>query len=226
MTRFLIACLLAFSTATVSYGQMTADPDGGVVYTQDRVVKLPQDQEKMYLTLFGDRSDPRFDEISNWFNTNKNLAGVKNQTHFQVIYTDSTMFKQRYAKTVPATPCIRLQEANGHTVYQVSGKNIPMSADAVLNGVKTKTERIFNRRSYPDGNCPWSQPAPQPAPAPLDDPAPQPLEPVIQVDVVPQPDTTDGYPWGLLALSIGAGLVGGGGVATAKKVKEKYTEVQ
>ena len=116
MVRYLlaVALLVAASCVSVVAGEpaMKADAAYGVVYAQEKVVTLPQDQETPYLTLFGDRNDARFNEVVGWFTTNKTLVGIKDQTHFNVIYSDDPMYRERYAATVPALPCVRLQAVN------------------------------------------------------------------------------------------------------------------
>ena len=101
MIRYLlaVALLVAASCVPVLAGEpvMKADPAYGVRYAQEQVVTLPQDQETPYLTLFGDRNDPKFRAMVKWFETNETLAGIKSQTHFNVIYSDQPMYGDRYA---------------------------------------------------------------------------------------------------------------------------------
>ncbi len=101
MIRYLlaVALLVAASCVPALAGEpvMKADPAYGVRYAQEQVVTLPQDQETPYLTLFGDRNDPKFREMVKWFETNETLVGIKSQTHFNVIYSDQ--------RDVPGTVC-------------------------------------------------------------------------------------------------------------------------
>jgi len=87
---------------------------------------LPQDQETPYLTLFGERNDPKFREMVKWFETNDTLVGLKNQTHYAVIYSDMPMYRERYASTMPTLPCVRLQAVGeDQPVQSFSGVNVP-----------------------------------------------------------------------------------------------------
>ncbi len=176
MIRYLlaVALLVAASCAPVFAGdQVTkADPAYGVIYAQEQIVSLPQDQETPYLTLFGDRTDPRFKEIVKWFDSNQILAGIRSQTHFNVIYSDQAMYRDRYANSVPALPCVRLQSVNEEQpVAEYSGLNIPLTADALAKGLNStaSSAECFKRHRQK------SHPSPDPIPQPVPDPAPQPL---------------------------------------------------
>ena len=143
-----VALLVAASCVPVSAGEpvMKADPAYGVRYAQEKVVTLPQDQETPYLTLFGDRNDPRFFAMLKWFDANETLASIKNQTHFNVIYSDQPMYRERYATTVSALPCVRLQAFDeDQPVAEYSGVNVPMTAEALAKGLKKIPGGIASR---------------------------------------------------------------------------------
>jgi hypothetical protein len=128
---------------------MKADPAYGVRYAEEQVVTLPQDQETPYLTVFGVRGDPRVQNIVKWFDTNRTLIGLKAQTHFNVIFTDQAMYRDRYASTVTALPCVRLQANNDdEPVAEFSGANVPMTPDALAKGLNTRASNAecFRRR--------------------------------------------------------------------------------
>ena len=169
MIRYLlaVALLVAASCVPALAGEpvMKADPAYGVRYAQEQVVTLPQDQETPYLTLFGDRNDPRFREMVKWFETNETLAGIKSQTHFNVIYSDSALYQERYASTAPALPCVRLQAVDEEQpVAEYAGLNVPLTADALARGLNTtaSSAECFRRLRH----CPAPQPQPQPKPHP------------------------------------------------------------
>ena len=211
MIRYLlaVAVLVAASCVPALAGEsvMRADPAYGVRYTQEKIVTLPQDQETPYLTLFGDRNDPKFREMVKWFETNETLVGIKGQTHFNVIYGDQSMYRDRYASTVPALPCVRLQAVNeDQPVAEYSGVNVPMTADALAKGLNTQATdaECFRHRH----GCPQ----PQPQPIHVDPPAP-PLPPTP-----PPAPKKEPFPWLLLG-----GLTTVGGVLGAvKHVRDIY----
>lgn len=180
---------------------MKADPAYGVRYAEEQVVTLPQDQSTPYLTVFGDRNDPRLQTIVKWFDTNRTLQGIRQQTHFNVIYADQAMYRDRYASTVPALPCVRLQANNeDEPVAEFSGNNIPLTADALARGLNTRATNAecFRRRHV----CPTPNPVEPPAP-PVTPPGPPGPPPV------PKPKNVT---WLVIVL---LGLVGG--VAGAAK---------
>lgn len=107
MIRYLlaVALLVAASCVPAWAGESLTKADAayGVRYTQEKVVALPQDQETAYLTLFGDRNDPKFRAMVRWFETDATLVAIKNQTHYNVISSDTPMYRERYASTVPVS---------------------------------------------------------------------------------------------------------------------------
>ncbi len=156
---------------------MKADPAYGVRYAEEQVVTLPQDQETPYLTVFGERSDPRVQNIVKWFDTNRTLAGIKGQTHFNVIYADMPMFRDRYASTVQALPCVRLQANNeDEPVAEFSGTNVPMTADALARGLNTRATNAecFRRRHVCPPVTPIVPPVVPPVTPPIVPPPPVP----------------------------------------------------
>ena len=215
MIRYLlaVALLVAASCVPAWAGEsvMKADPAYGVRYTEETVVALPQDQETAYLTLFGDRNDPKFNEMVKWFETNQTLAGIKSQTHWNVIYTDTAMYQERYANTMPALPCVRFQAAGEEQpVAEYAGVNVPMTADALAKGLNTSASSAECFRRWRHNHSPQPQPQPQPNPRP--DPAPQPL-PVVPP--APKPHDLTWVLLGVLALI-------GGAVGAAKHFSDVY----
>jgi hypothetical protein len=213
MIRYLlaVALLVAASCAPVCAGDPVtkADPAYGVRYTEEKVVALPQDQETPYLTLFGDRSDPKFNEMVKWFETNPTLVGIKSQTHWNVIYTDTAMYQERYASTMPALPCVRLQATSEEQpVAEYAGVNVPMTPDALAKGLNTSATSAECFRHWRHNR---SQPQPQPLTPVRPDPTPQPLP----VPPAPKPHDMTWVLLGVLALV-------GGAVGAAKHFSDIY----
>lgn len=205
-----VALLVAASCAPAWAGEsvMKADPAYGVRYAEEKVVTLPQDQETPYLTLFGDRNDPKFRAMVKWFEANETLVGVRNQTHFNVIYSDQPIYRDRYAATILALPCVRLQAVDeDQPVAEYSGEGVPMTADALakgLNMLATNAE-CFRRHRH-------SCPQPEPQPIHVDPPAP-PLPPSP-----PPAPKKDPFPWLLLGVLAAAG----GTLGAAKHLRDVY----
>jgi len=215
MIRYLlaVALLVAASCVPALAGEpvMKADPAYGVRYAQEKVATLPNDQETPYLTLFGDRNDPKFREMVTWFDANETLNGIKTQTHWNVIYTDNPLYGERYAATMPALPCVRLQAVTEEQpVAEYSGVSVPMTADALARGLNStaSSAKCFLpwRRNH---NCPT--PSPQPKPIHVDPPAP-PLPPT------PPGPKHEAFPWLLLAMLTAVG----GSLGAVKHVRDIY----
>jgi hypothetical protein len=147
--------LLAFAVCLAWSGAACAkeyrcDANGGVYYTSERVIDLPQDQNRWYVTLIGDQANPQFQQVKEWFETHPELRKLTQATHFSVMSTRSAMYAGRCNQSAsfgpPSLPCVRIQNHSGEVVYQVSGSNIPLSAEALVNSMQAT---CFRRRAQP-----------------------------------------------------------------------------
>lgn len=137
--------------------ELTTDPGFGVKYTKERIIRLPKDGNKFFVTVIGDPNDSKFNTIKTWFQDVPELAKLKSETHFNAVPTTRADYKERYAKNVPNTPLIRVQTATGGVVYQVSGANIPMTGQALSRSINTEflrrwRERRLDRQNNGNGN--------------------------------------------------------------------------
>jgi len=211
MTRVILLLLAIAVTAPclAADQQMTADPEFGVLYAEERVIDLPADQSKWHISVVGNPCDAKYQAVKSWFDSHPSLKHLKAQTHFHPIATTTAIYRDRYAKNTPKVPCIRIQSADGKVMYQVCGQDIPMSADALDQAIRTE---LFRRWCRPN---PQPQPQPQPEPQPQPDPTPQPLDHVGHLT----PEPKSGLPpWWLL---VGLGVLGAGAGVVAKW-KETY----
>ena len=138
MRKFLIAFALLASVACVATCQAQetrADAAYGVRYAQEQVIQLPQDQNKLYLTVFGAEGEYRYEQLKSWIANDPQLSALKAQTVYNQYRTDSVMFRERYAQGISQVPCVRLQTAQGTMVYEALGTTVPMSAEALYNGI-------------------------------------------------------------------------------------------
>jgi hypothetical protein len=178
MIRFLLALvLMAGSFASPCLGEMKADAAYGVRYAKEQVFDLPQDQDKPYLTVFGNANDSRYNSVKAWFNTNETLIAIKNQTHFNTIPTNSVEFREDYAACTPPTLVVRLQAPGvDQPIVELVGAQVPMTADALARHLNTQASHAecFRRKApknqqnqvvivNPGQN---GDPAPQPLPSP------------------------------------------------------------
>ena len=202
-----VLCLLAVFAAAVP---CFADTVNGVL-AEDRIVSLPQDQGKWYVSVVGNATDSRYNEIVGWFDTNASLKKLKNQVHFCPVTSDTAIYQVRYASNVKALPTVRMQKPDGTVVYEAAARSIPMTA-AGLNGalagavnVAQGIRPVLPWRRDMERRCPSPSPNPQPQPQP--DPEPQPLDDNGPPNVEPEPQA-DLPPWGVALICLAALLVG------------------
>lgn len=151
LKRLLIVCtvLLCCVSARADDDKVITNFPPSTVKTEARkankqVLNLPQDESKLYLTLYGDPSDEHYVNLKKWFNENAELRSIRTQCHFSAIDTDSKLFKDRYADEVDATPCIRFVTPGGVELLKIDGKYIPMSDMSLTKGIRTGLmKRLF-----------------------------------------------------------------------------------
>ncbi len=183
-----------------------------------RVVKLPEDGSKWYVSVVGDGE--RYQEILGWFNTHAKLSVLKNATHFCPITPKSPFYKERYAPNCKALPTVRVQDSKGVVIYEAAGKQIPMTAGGLYGAIAESSkghELLPWRRKH-------SQPTPGPTPTPVTpqpnpDPAPEPIDdggtPVI--------DNVFEMGGGLL-LICGLALLAGGILSEWERAKSRWSK--
>lgn len=202
------------------------DAAHGVRYTQEQIVNLPQDQNKFYTTIIGTPGEAKFEAIKKWFTDVPELKSVKAQTHFNAIETTSIMFKERYATTVKNTPCVRVQTADGTTLFQCSGHNVPMSGEALTKAINTQCLRRW-RQNRNAGPNPDTTPDTTPAPDEGD------FQPDVGPDTTPlDSDDSDSddtltdeaykFPWVLVLSTLTGGLFVGAGSMVVTLYRKKY----
>ena len=172
--RWLLAiCVLLSLCATCQ-----AVPSDGVLLSQERVIRLPEDSQKWYVSVVGDSSNARYKEVVGWFDTTPRLKTFKDAVHFIPVTTDTAVYTERYQKNIKGLPTVRVQDANGVVLYEEAGIKLPMSGEALYNA-------IANKVNGSEGWLPWKRkPEPKPDPGPVDpqpdpgpvDPAPQPID--------------------------------------------------
>ena len=183
-----VLCVIAFFAAALP---CCADPVNGVL-AEERVVNLPQDSGKWYISVVGDESDGRYQEVLGWFDANPNLAKLKNQVMFCPVTRDTPLYTERYASNVKGLPTVRMQQSDGTVVYEAAGKNLPVTAAGLNSALAEAVNTSRGLRPV----LPWRRDADKrmdnadrPKPGPGPDPKPQPLDdggaPVVQPDDLP-----------------------------------------
>jgi len=207
-------------------GTMIADAEHGVMYNaQERVITLPQDQGKWYVSIFGNKADPKYQSLQSWFKTHDGLKSLRSQVHFNEYSPDQLRFK-RYAENMPALPFVRVQNEKGVVASEYSAQQIPISPEALYSGIRNditnKTSGfLFRRRLL----CPRPSPQRRPCPSPCPKPPAPPTPPVIIVDPIgppvlpPDPKPASHNPtWWLCILS----SLAGAGIGLAQGWKDVY----
>lgn len=218
MSRFLSSfCLVLVLVAGLVAPMMAAEsPSENGVLVEDRVLDLPQDANKWYVSVIGDAQDGRYRQVLGWFDSNASLLKLKRQVHFCPVRSNTAAFQERFASNVKGLPTVRMQTAEGIVVHESYGETIPMTPDglyAAMADDAVKAERCvilpWRRNHVHPQPCP--SPAPAPAPTPIT-PAPKPLDPgpdgkpIFDRSPIAQAFLP---PWWAMLVSLGAGIVMG-----------------
>jgi len=217
MNRYLLLVCLALGIVLCILAPCKGDTINGVL-SEERIVKLPNDQGKWYVSVVGDAKDSRYREVLGWFTNVESLKSLKNQVHFCPVTSDTPSYKERYAPNVKGLPTVRVQNDKGVVIYEAAGRNIPMTGEglyaAIAVAVNGSEELLPWRRNHVH---PQAEPKPEPKPIlPILDPEPQPIDD----GGAPEGDLPQ-YVW-LLALLCVAGLVVGIGVGQWEKLRERW----
>jgi len=189
----------------------------GSVTVTERVVTLPQDAGKWYISVVGDDKEARYREILSWFDTGR-LKDLKRQVHFCVVPRGTAMYQERYADNVKGLPTVRMQKSDGTVVYEMAGVKLPASADELNASMASSVTLMREANATCPRRCrPQPQPAPQPDVKPSLDPEPQPLDDGGQPSVEVPAEVPS---WGLALLVCGGFMVGIGS-GYGRKLYEK-----
>jgi len=212
MKTFAIALTLtmAILAVTCQAGEpvMRADAAYGVRYAQEQVIQLPQDQGRFYLSVFGNEGEYRYEQVKSWIASDPQLSALKAQTIYNTYRVDSVMYRERYAQGISDIPCVRLQTAQGHVVFEATGTNIPMSAEGLYNSIAEGCRKRNHCRPSPS-----PAPSPVPSPAPTPSPAPAPA-PIVKPSDFPKTGVWIGI--------VVAGLVIGGAAGVGGSLKKEF----
>jgi len=238
MKKFLFWATIA--VVWVGYVLWICTPEVKSAETEERIIDLPQDANKWFVSIVGDPSDSQYNAIASWFSKDAKLAEIRKQVHFWKITSNSKDFSERYAHNVSGLPTVRIQRHDGFVIWEGAGKEVPTTAAGLYDTIAdaaTNTEAIFPllpwRRTEPylpilplrdRPVLPWRQkmedkcgpdgcPAPEP-PAPDMDYGPMPPDdggaPVIE---------NTGPPIGLVVVALVLCVLGGatGGIVSQWK---------
>lgn len=179
MKRLLIAlCALCMIFASMS-PCLAANGKVNGVLAGERVVNLPNDQGKWYISVVGDAKDAQYQTILKWFDTNSDLYKLRRQVHYIPVTTNKAVYQERYKMNVKGLPTVRMQNSEGVVIYEDFGDNLPFTPEglygALANDVaKAQRQCILPWRREMERRCPGPCPTPNPDPDPAPDPDPEP----------------------------------------------------
>lgn len=150
-----------------------------------------EDGHLNYVTVMGVQGEPKYEACKMAF-----TANMRVNVHYSEMNTESGMFKNRYAATVPALPCVRVQSPDGTVLFQKSGPSLDVA-------------------SIQAGCRPFCKPQPKPTPA---------VEPKLEPETsTPQADVqADVEADGPNPLLLGLLAVGGGGAGLVGSARKKH----
>ena len=167
--RYLLCLCLLFA---MTLPAMSSDIPYNGVQATERVLKLPEDGSKWYISIVGEKGNARYAEVLSWFENVPKLKKLQDQVQFAAIDTDSDIYTERYRPNVAGLPTVRVQDANGKVVYEAAGNKLPASGESLYNA-------IARAASGSEEWLPWrrnnKKPEPKPEPAPSPDTVPVPV---------------------------------------------------
>lgn len=135
MKAILLAVAVAVATCS---GCITIHPLQAEEPTaQQHVVQLPADAEKWYVSVIGDADSGDLKRLAEAFDSHEQLAKLKSLTHFNVIDARAPVFAKRYASHTRQLPCVRIQDASGVVLFQLSGDKLKIDADTLNRKIHT-----------------------------------------------------------------------------------------
>ena len=184
LTLLAIVVILATTglCAGIASGAESASGAENGIIAQERVVDLPQDSEKWYLSVVGSTKNEHYLTLLKWFNEDPNLRKFRSMVHYRTIEKGTAVYNERYYPNLKGLPTVRLQKSDGEVVYEAHASALPLSAGG-LYGILTDSSseaqgfglfRPWGNRRRICPVCP--RPNPVPDPPPPNDPPPAPID--------------------------------------------------
>lgn len=184
MRRLLLAlCAMCMLFASMSPCLAAGSTNG--VLAETRVINLPNDQGKWYLSVVGEVNNAQYQKILVWFkDTDSSLYKLRQQVHYIPVSTGKSVYKTRYKPNIQGLPTVRLQNHAGVVVYEACGDNLPFTPEGLYGALANDV--AFAQR------CtirPWRQNRRRLCPPPDSDPTPD-----LDLDPDPGPIDDGGRP--------------------------------
>jgi hypothetical protein len=190
--------------------------------TEQRVAP-PDDAGSYYLSIYGHEGDQSYENLQALMRTPEVTKAASDvAVKYSEVDAGSTMFATRYAATMPALPCIRIQRPDGTTAYQTTGSNVPTSREAIVAAITGSCPRAILPWNSSIRHRQQSQPqaAPQQATPPQEELNFTPTDPgAVQPDVEASSDSSEPNPWVVAAIVGVVSVLGaiGGAVSSIRK---------
>jgi hypothetical protein len=141
MKRSTFCFMLLIMAVLISLQAMIAHIARGETIAEERVVTLPQDADKWFISVVGEQSEAHYQQMIAWFKSDVRLSSLRKQVHYRPVSTSNEEF-ERYRKNVTSLPTIRMQRADGFVVYEASGEEIPTTAGQLYSDISASAEYV------------------------------------------------------------------------------------
>jgi hypothetical protein len=192
------------------YQVRPAAPTGG---TLGQYVPNPPDDSRKWFTVIYHDGSARGEQVVQWFQQHKELASLRQNTHFVVYSPAHKMWTARYADHLGTAVGVSVMDPTGGVYYKATGTLVPATPEGLTSEIRyylsqsTRWTRDNEGRWY----CPSDQPEQSQCP---DGCGPQPKQPDR---LIPKliPDTVEIHPQlqfpgldgGVIAIVVVIGLV-------------------
>lgn len=103
-------------------------------------VPLPDDRNKLYLSVIGAKSDLHYQTVVQWFNEPGWLKELAKGMHYREITTDTVMYRERYKLNIKGLPTVRVQSPQGIILYEAYGSWDDNPEN--INGIPPSSSRL------------------------------------------------------------------------------------
>lgn len=210
MRQLLLAlCVMCMLFASMSPCLAAGSTNG--VLAEKRVINLPNDEGKWYLSVVGEVNDAQYQKILVWFKTNPSLYKLRQQVHYIPVSTNKSVYETRYKPNIKGLPTVRLQNHAGVRVYEAHGDNLPFTPEGLYGALANDVafaQRCLIRPWRQNRLCPSPNPKPKPNPDLELDPDPGPIDDGGRPDLLPVRSSLPPLWAMLLTLIVSAGVGG------------------
>ena len=211
---FILVCMILIGSGLANGAEPASGAENGII-AQERVVDLPQDSEKWYLSVVGSTENDHYKALLKWFDEDANLRKFRSMVHYRTIEKGTAVYNERYYPNLKGLPTVRLQKSNGEVVYEAHASALPISAGGlygILIDSSSKAQGFGLFRPWLNQKricpvCPKPKPSPIPVPPPLNDPPPAPIDDGGAPSVEPVKPEGSSFDINSAGIGVGAALL-------------------